>query len=140
MTASLATLFTSVVTVIALLVFFWTGWRVGAMRGKHEIKAPATTGHPEFERAFRVQMNTLEQIVLFLPLLWLANAYFQMMPLLVGALGLIWIVGRIVYAQAYMADPSSRSMGFIISAFANLGLLILSAIGIVQAWMALNAV
>ncbi|HWA02253.1 MAG TPA: MAPEG family protein [Rhizomicrobium sp.] len=136
---TLATLFTALVTILALLVFFWTGLRVGAMRGKHDVKAPATSGHPEFERAFRVQMNTLEQIVIFLPLLWLANGYFHMLPLLVGALGLVWIIGRIVYAQAYMADPSTRSLGFSISGLATLGLLILSIVGIVQAWMALGA-
>lgn len=136
---SLATLLTALVTVLALVVFFWTGWRVGAMRAKHDVKAPATTGHPEFDRAFRVQMNTLEQIVIFLPLLWIANAYFHMVPLLAGALGLVWIVGRIVYANAYMADPSSRSMGFLISGIATLGLLVLSIVGLVQAWMALSA-
>ncbi len=136
---TIATLFTAVVTILAILVVFWTGLRVGAMRGKHNIQAPATAGHPEFDRAYRVQMNTMEQFVIFLPLLWLANAFFHMLPLLTGALGLVWIVGRIVYAQAYMADPSKRSLGFTISIIATAVLLILSVIGIVQAWMALNA-
>jgi glutathione S-transferase len=140
MTASLATLLVAAVTVLALLVFFWTGFRVGGMRGKYDVKAPATTGHPEFEKAYRVQMNTLEQIVVFLPLLWLSNAYFQMYPLLVGALGLVWIVGRIVYALAYQADPSKRSLGFSISLLATLGLLITTIIGLVQAYMAITAV
>jgi glutathione S-transferase len=130
-----ATLLVAVVTILAVLVFFWTALRVGGMRSKYDVQAPATTGHPEFDKAFRVQMNTLEQIVIFLPLLWLANAYFTMFPLLVGALGLVWIVGRIVYALGYQADPSKRSMGFIISLLASLGLLILSIVGIVQAWM-----
>lgn len=139
MLASLATLLTAVVTVLSVLVVFWTGFRVGGMRSKHQIQAPATTGHPEFDRAYRVQMNTLEQFVVFLPLLWLANAYFHMLPILVGALGLVWIVGRVVYALAYMADPSKRGMGFGISILATAGLLILSIIGIVQAWMAISA-
>jgi uncharacterized MAPEG superfamily protein len=138
---SLATLLTAIVTVLAVLLFFWTGFRVGGMRGKHAIQAPATTGHPEFDRAYRVQMNTLEQLVIFLPLLWIANAYFHMLsPFLVGALGLVWIVGRIVYAFAYMADPAKRGMGFTISILATAGLLILSIVGIVQAWMAISAV
>ncbi len=140
MTVTLATLFTAIVSILAILVVFWTGLRVGGMRGKHNIQAPATTGHPEFDRAYRVQMNTMEQFVLFLPLLWLSNAFFHSLPLLTGAVGLVWIVGRIVYAQAYMADPSKRSLGFIISIIATAVLLVLSVIGIVQAWMALSAV
>jgi glutathione S-transferase len=136
---TIATLFTAAVTILAILVVFWTGLRVAGMRGKHNIQAPATTGHPEFDRAYRVQMNTMEQFVIFLPLLWLADAFFHMLPLLTGALGLVWIVGRIVYAQAYMADPSKRSLGFTISILATAGLLILSIVGIVQTWMALSA-
>jgi len=139
MIASVATLFTATVTVIAVLVVFWTGFRVGGMRGKHNIQAPAVTGHPEFERAYRVQMNTLEQFVVFLPLLWLSNAYFMKFPLLTGALGLVWIVGRIVYAIAYVADPKSRSTGFTISIAATAALLITTVIGLVNAWIAVNA-
>jgi uncharacterized MAPEG superfamily protein len=139
MTVTLATLFTAVVSILAILVVFWTGLRVGGMRTKHGIQAPAVSGHPEFERAYRVQMNTMEQFVIFLPLLWLANTYFHMLPLLTGALGLVWVVGRIVYAQAYMADPSKRGLGFAVSGVATLGLLILAVIGLVQSWMALSA-
>jgi glutathione S-transferase len=136
---TIATLFTAVVSILAILVLFWTGFRVGGMRGKHNIQAPAVSGHPEFDRAYRVQMNTMEQFVIFLPLLWLAATFFHTLPLLAGAIGLVWIVGRIVYAQAYMADPSKRGLGFGISALANLGLLILAVVGLVQSWMALNA-
>lgn len=134
-----STLLTAIVTVLAVLMFFWTGFRVGAMRGKHGIDAPATTGNPEFERTFRVQMNTLEQIVVFLPLLWLSNSYFMIWPYMTGALGLVWIVGRIMYAVGYVKDPKDRSMGFLIALVATLGLLITTVIGIVQAWMALSA-
>jgi glutathione S-transferase len=136
---TLATLFTAIVSILAILVVFWTGLRVAGMRGKHNILAPATAGHPEFDRAYRVQMNTMEQFVLFLPLLWLANAFFHMLPLLTGAVGLVWIVGRIIYALAYMADPSKRSLGFTISIIATAVLLVLSIIGIVQTRMALSA-
>jgi glutathione S-transferase len=139
MIAQLATLLTAIVTILALLMYFWTGFRVGGMRGKHNIQAPATSGHPDFDRAYRVQMNTLEYLVIFLPLLWLANAYFHPYPYLVGAFGLVWIVGRIVYALAYMANPSSRGLGFGIAAVATLGLLVLAIIGIAQTWMALGA-
>jgi len=140
MTASLATLLTAVVTVIAVLVFFWTGWRVGAARGKYEVKAPATTGHPEFECAYRVQMNTLEQFVIFLPLLWLSNSYFMPYALLTPILGLVWIIGRIIYATGYTAtNPGGRSNGFLIAGIATLGLLITTIIGLVQAYMAISA-
>lgn len=135
-----ATLLTAIVTILALLVFFWTGFRVGGMRQKHGIKAPATTGNTEFECAYRVQMNTLEQIVIFLPLLWLSDAYFHTYPLLTGGLGLVWIVGRVMYTVGYSAtDPSKRGPGFLISLLATAGLLITTIIGITQAWMALSA-
>ncbi len=141
MSASLATLLTAVVTVLAVLVFFWTGWRVGGARSKYNVKAPATTGSAEFECVYRVQMNTLEQIVIFLPLLWLANGYFRMMPYLVGALGLVWVVGRIMYATGYSAEnPGGRSTGFLVAGVATLGLLIMTIIGLVQAYMAIAAV
>jgi glutathione S-transferase len=141
MIASLATLLTAVVTIIALLVYLWTGYRVGQQRGKHGIKAPAVTGPAEFECAYRVQVNTLEQIVVFLPLLWLSNAYFMMYPMLTGALGLVWIVGRIMYATGYSAEnPGGRSTGFLISLIATLGLLITTIVGLVQAYMAISAV
>jgi uncharacterized MAPEG superfamily protein len=139
MTFTIATLFTALVSILAILVVFWTGLRVGGMRSKHSIQAPAVTGHPEFERAYRVQMNTMEQFVIFLPLLWIAATFFHMLPLLVGALGLVWIVGRIVYALAYMADPAKRGMGFMIAGLASLGLLILAIVGLVQSFLALSA-
>ncbi len=140
MTVSLASLLTAIVTILAIFVVLWTGFRVGGMRAKHNVVAPATTGHPEFDRAYRVQMNTVEQFIVFLPLLWLSNTYFHMFPYITGALGLVWIVGRIIYGIAYVADPSSRSLGFGVTILASLGLLITSLIGIVQAYMALNAV
>ena len=141
MTASLATLLTSVVTVLALLVFFWTGFRVGGARSKYDVKAPATTGHPEFECVYRVQMNTLEQIVIFLPLLWLSNSYFMLYALLTPILGLVWIIGRVIYATGYTAtNPGGRSNGFLIAGLATLALLITTIIGLVQAYMAITAV
>jgi len=93
------------------------------------------TGAPEFERAFRVQMNTLEQFVLFLPLLWLATVYPVVSGYLAPGLGLIWLIGRVLYASGYMADPAKRSSGFLIAGVALLGLLVLSIVGIVHAWL-----
>jgi uncharacterized MAPEG superfamily protein len=108
---------------------------VGRMRGKHGVLAPAVTGAPEFERAFRVQMNTLEQVVLFLPLLWLATVYPVLSGYLAPGLGLIWLVGRVLYASGYMAEAAKRSSGFLIAGTALLGLLVLSIVGIIHAWL-----
>lgn len=134
-----ATLLVAIVTVLAVLVYLWTGFKVGQMRGKHDIKAPAMTGNFEFECANRVQMNTLEQLAVFLPLLWLSWMYFSPFPLVVGALGLVWVVGRIVYALGYMADPSKRSTGFLIGFVATVALLITTIWGIASAWIAAAA-
>jgi glutathione S-transferase len=139
MSTTPAALLSAIVTILAVLFVFYTGMRVARMRGKHGVHAPATAGHPEFERAYRVQMNTLEQFVIFLPLLWIATSYFGRLGWLAPALGLVWIAGRIVYMQGYMAAPEKRSRGFAISMIANLGLLILSIVGIVQNWIATNA-
>jgi glutathione S-transferase len=99
------------------------------------VNAPAVTGAPEFERAFRVQMNTLEQSVLFLPVLWLATVYPVVSGYLAPAFGFVWLVGRLWYSSGYMADAAKRSSGFLISGIAVLALLVLSIVGIVHAWM-----
>ena len=127
-------LLSAIVTILAVLFVFYTGVRVARMRGKHGVHAPATTGHPEFERAYRVQMNTLEAMPVFLPALWIAAYYFTRVPLLAPALGLVWIVGRIIYMQAYMADPSKRSLGFGIAALSQIALLLIGVAGIVMSW------
>ena len=134
-----ATLLSAIVTVLSILFVFYTGINVARMRGKHKIDAPAVTGPLEFECAYRVQVNTLEQFVMFLPLLWLATSYFKMLPWLPAAFGLVWVIGRFMYMQGYMAAPNKRSTGFLITSVATLGLLILTIVGIAQAWMAINA-
>lgn len=134
-----ADILSALVTVIALVLFFYMGFRVGGMRGKHGIKAPAMTGHPEMERAVRVHMNTLEQLIVFLPLLWIATTYWHVIGWLPPIVGVLWIVGRIIYMNAYMADPDKRSAGFGITALSTLILLVLSLWGIIAAWMAATA-
>src|SRR5688572_12118012 len=106
--------YVAIVTVVALLQFFWFGWRVGAAREKYNIPAPAVSGNEMFERHFRVHVNTLEQLVVFLPALWIFASYIS--PLWAAVLGAIYIVGRGVYARAYARDPKSRSLGFGLSA------------------------
>lgn len=134
MFATPSMLVTAGVTVLAVIFYMVTAWRAGTMRERHGIAAPAVSGHPLFERAYRVQMNTLEAMPVFLPLLWLAAYFFPRVPLLAPALGLVWIIGRIVYMKAYMADPAKRSVGFTISALASIALLLLAIAGIVMSW------
>src|SRR5258708_3971073 len=106
MFAAHVALFAPIITILALVFYMYTITRVGAMRGKHKIDAPAMTGNPEFERACRVQMNTLESLPIFLAGLWLATMLFSpavpSVAWLPAALGLAWIVGRVIYMQGYM--------------------------------------
>jgi len=138
MMASPVVLLSALVTILALVFYFYTGIHVGRMRSKHGVHAPACTGHPEFERAFRIQMNTLEQIVVFLPLLWLTAIFFSPYPMIAPILGVIWVIGRAVYMDGYMRAPEKRGPGFGISAVCQILLLILALIGIVMTWMSLG--
>lgn len=114
--------YVAIVTVVALLQFFWFGWQVGAARAKYNIAAPAVTGNEIFERVFRVQMNTLELLVVFLPSLWLFASYIS--PIWASVLGAIFIIGRALYARSYVKDPKARSAGFAMSALPALLLLL----------------
>jgi uncharacterized membrane protein YecN with MAPEG domain len=102
--------FVAIVTVLALLQFFWLSLQVGRARGRYGVAAPATSGNEVFERHFRVHMNTLEQLVMFLPALWIFAAYIS--PLWAAALGVVFILGRAIYAMSYVRDPKTRSLGF----------------------------
>jgi glutathione S-transferase len=139
MLAAPATLLSAAVTVLAVLLLAYMIVPVGRARGKHNIPAPAMTGHPDLERAVRVHMNTIEQFVIFLPLLWVATIYFNLIGWLAPAFGLVWIVGRIMYMRGYLADPAKRSTGFLVTMVASIGLLVLSVIGVVMAWIAMTA-
>jgi glutathione S-transferase len=111
---------TALITLLAVLTFFWTALRVGLARGKYEVKAPATTGNEVFDRYFRVQMNTMEGLIQFLPSLWIFSLFGN--EKIGAALGLIWIVGRILYALAYVKDPATRGRGFMIAGLSMLAL------------------
>ena len=114
--------YVAIVTVVALLQFFWFGWQVGVARGKYGIAAPATSGNEMFERVFRVHMNTLEQLVVFLPALWIFASFVS--SLWAAILGAVFIVGRAIYAVTYVKDPKKRSAGFALTALPELALLI----------------
>ena len=123
--------YTAIVTLAALLVYFVLIGRVAMARGQYGIKAPAVAGNEHFERAYRIQMNTLEQMALFLPALWLYAAYVSDRGAAVG--GLAWVVGRVIYALAYTRDPASRGPGAMITLFASVGLWLGAAYGVVRA-------
>ena len=110
-----------IVTVLALLVYFWTGLMVELAREKLGVAAPAMTGHPDFERLIRVQGNTLEWLALFLPALWMFAGLVNAVA--AAVLGLVWIVGRILYALGYAQSAAKRGPGFAIQGLATLILL-----------------
>ena len=121
--------FPALVSVLALLLYIGVSAMAGRARHRFDIKAPAVTGPPEFERAFRVQQNTLEQLVWFVPALWLFALYAS--PLWGGIIGLVWIAGRAHYAVSYYRDPETRGPGFLVG-FASAAVLLIGAlIGIV---------
>jgi glutathione S-transferase len=122
---------TTLITVIAICLYFYMGLRVGLSRTKFNVPAPATTGDPTFERMNRVHMNTLEGMPIFLPVLWLFASYHS--DAIAAALGLVWIIGRIIYMVAYTADAGKRGAGFGIQMLAVLVLMIGTIIGAVQA-------
>jgi uncharacterized membrane protein YecN with MAPEG domain len=107
---------TAVITLLALLVYAWMGVQVGRARGSSGIEAPAMTGDPLLERAVRVQSNTLEWLPIFLPSLWLFAIYWN--ELVAAGMGIVWIIGRLLYSAGYMADPARRSTGFLIQLLA----------------------
>src|SRR2546423_15264936 len=113
--------FTALVTLLAILFYFYTSINVSRARTRTGVKAPAMSGNPDFERVFRVQMNTLEWMPIFLPSLWLFAIYISDVG--AAALGLIWIAGRILYLIGYSEAAAKRSRGFGIQAGAAIILL-----------------
>lgn len=124
----------AIVVLLTVLLQFGVMWAAGHARGKYGIKAPAVTGHPAFERALRVQANTLEATVMFLPSLWLAVQYG--FPLWGSVAGLVWVLGRVWYAAAYLRDAARRGPGYLVSSASWAVTLALGVIGLVRALLA----
>ena len=120
--------FTALVTCLAIALYFFTSIRVAKARAKFGIKAPAITGNDDFERVFRVQMNTLEWLPIFLPSLWLFAIYIS--DPVAAVIGLAWIAGRALYMTGYSQAANKRGRGFGIQALAT-GILWLGALGAV---------
>lgn len=117
--------FVHLVICIALLEFLWFGFAVGRAREKYGVAAPATSGNETFERFYRVQMNTLEQLIVFVPSIMLFARYIE--PRIAAALGLVFVIGRAWYFKRYVHDPATRSAPFGLS-FLPLVVLLLGAL------------
>ena len=113
--------FVAIVSLLALLVYFWMGLMVGRARSKSGISAPAMTGDPLLERTIRAHYNTLEWLPIFLVSMWLFAIYWN--DNIAAAAGLVWIAGRLLYSFGYRADPGKRELGFMIQALATAVLL-----------------
>lgn len=124
-------LFPSFVTIVVLLVYFVLTANVGRARIKYKIPVPQTSGDQNFERVFRVQQNTLEQLILFLPSMWLFSLFVN--PMWGAGIGAIWVIGRIFYAWGYYQAAEKRLLGFGVNILSLLVLLVGSLVEII--WM-----
>lgn len=124
-------LFPSLVTVLTLILYFILTLNVGRARVKYKVPVPQTSGDADFERVFRVQQNTLEQLILFLPSLWLFALFVS--PIWGAGIGGLWIIGRILYAWGYYQAAEKRMIGFVMNVFSIIVLLLGSLVGIIIA-------
>jgi glutathione S-transferase len=122
------------VMALALAEFFLFGLAVARARVRYNVPAPSTTGNPSFECYFRVQMNTLEQLVIFVPSLVMFAHYWG--PAIAAALGALFIIGRAIYFYGYTSAPDKRHMGFMVSSLPNLALLVGAVGGAIHALIA----
>lgn len=122
---------TAAVTIAALAVYFTDALRVARARSQFKVVPPSIEGPPEFARIYRIQVNTLEQIVLFLPVLWLCAAAWG--DRWTALIGVVWPIGRIIYARGYAAAAEQRHRGFAIAMFATMALALGAIAGIVAA-------
>lgn len=121
-------LYPAAVTMLTLLLYIVVTGNSGRNRAKHKIMAPAVTGNEHYERAYRVQMNTLEHMAIFLPSMWLFA--WSVSASWAAGIGLVWIAGRIVYALAYYRDPARRAPGMLVGFAAQIVLFLGAFIGI----------
>ena len=101
------------VAMLAIIQYLVFGNLVGKARGQYGVHAPAVSGNEQFERVYRVQMNTLELLVAFLPALYAATRYWP--GWVIACVGAVYLVGRVIYWRAYVTAPASRGLGFVLS-------------------------
>ena len=124
---------TALVTLLAILVYLYSSILVARARSRFGVPLPAISGNPDFERVFRAQMNTLEWLPIFLPSLWLFAIYLS--NGVAAAIGMVWVLGRIMYILGYASAVEKRSLGFMVQAFATIALWIGALGGIVRGMM-----
>lgn len=122
--------YVDLVAVLAIIQLVFFGILVGRARGRYGVKAPAVSGHEMFERAYRVQMNTLELMVAFLPALFIAAKYWP--QVYIAGVGAVYLVGRLIYWRSYTAAPASRGLGFALSMIPILVLLIGTLVAMIR--------
>jgi uncharacterized membrane protein YecN with MAPEG domain len=120
-----------VVIIAALIVYIVMTGLVGRARVKYNVKAPAMTGHPDFERANRVHQNTLESLIVFIPAVWIFGQYVS--PLWGAGLGALFVVGRVIYAAGYLRAAEKRSVGAGLTGVVNIVLVVGALVGLVRA-------
>ena len=119
------------ITLLAALQALFFGMLVGRARARYSVQAPATTGNEMFERYYRVQVNTNETLMVFLPSLWIAAYYWT--PAWAAVLGAIYLVGRMLYLRGYVRDPKQRGPGYGLSLLPTIALLLIALVGVVRA-------
>ena len=121
---------TTLAILIALLIYFGLGAVVGMARGKFNVPAPQSSGHPEFDKRNRVHMNTLEQLVMFIPAAMFAAPVLG--DPVTATIALVWSVGRLLYARSYYVDPAKRSLGFALTFLPTFVLIVAAAWGAIR--------
>ena len=122
--------YVDLIAVLAIMQLIFFGILVGRARGTYGVKAPAVSGHEMFERAYRVQMNTLELMVAFLPALFIASKYWPQTHVAIA--GAVYLLGRFIYWRSYVSAPASRGLGFALSMIPILALLIATLVAVVR--------
>lgn len=124
--------YTAAVTLLAIALYFYIVTRVPLARRRFGVSLPATSGHAEFERVFRAQQNTLEWMPIFLPLLWISAFYVS--DRLAAAFGVVWVIGRALYAAGYSRAVDKRLPGFGVQALACVALFLTAAYGVARSF------
>lgn len=123
----------SIITALALLQAVFFAFQVGSARQRHGVSAPAVSGNEDFERHYRVHQNTLEQLIIFLPALWMFG--YLVSPLWGAGIGALFILSRFMYRRAYLKDPKSRSTAFGLGFVTMIVLLLGSVVGALMSWL-----